>query len=185
MPRSDRATQGFYTAAFYRNMYIWLMLLSGSALFACIFQSFFYSTRWRTLPAEQTAGIKGFIVNLVIAKSSDEAQYRGAKLFMSKLNVILVQIVKQEWPHNWPSFISDIVNASKTNETLCENNMIILKLLSEEVCGSASQPASPDFPARDPCRLTRLDRDRGCGQLRMRAVGSPALPRSSTFRATR
>jgi exportin-1 len=31
------------------------------------------------------------------------------------------------------SFISDIVNASKTNETLCENNMIILKLLSEEV----------------------------------------------------
>jgi exportin-1 len=44
-----------------------------------------------------------------------------------------VQIVKQEWPHNWPSFISDIVNASKTNETLCENNMIILKLLSEEV----------------------------------------------------
>ena len=31
------------------------------------------------------------------------------------------------------SFISDIVNASKTNETLCENNMVILKLLSEEV----------------------------------------------------
>jgi len=90
--------------------------------------------RWRTLPAEQQAGIKAFIVNLVIQKSSvDEAEYRASKVFMTKLNVILVQIVKQEWPHNWPSFISDIVNSSKTNETLCENNMAILKLLSEEV----------------------------------------------------
>ena len=81
----------------------------------------------------QCNGIKSFIVNLVIARSSVEETYRAQRLFTNKLNVILVQIVKQEWPHNWPSFISDIVNASKTNETLCENNMIILKLLSEEV----------------------------------------------------
>ena len=58
--------------------------------------------RWKTLPAEQCAGVKAFIVNLVIAKSSDEESYRSQKLFMSKLNVILVQIVKQDWPHNWP-----------------------------------------------------------------------------------
>lgn len=45
----------------------------------------------------------------------------------------MVQILKREWPKNWESFISDIVGASKTNETLCQNNMIILKLLSEEV----------------------------------------------------
>jgi len=89
--------------------------------------------RWKTLPPEQCAGIKSFIVNLVIQRSTTEEEYRGNKLFMSKLNVILVQIVKQEWPHNWPTFISDIVNAGKANETLCENNMLILKLLSEEV----------------------------------------------------
>lgn len=39
----------------------------------------------------------------------------------------------QDWPLKWPSFIPDIVAASKTNETLCENSMHILKLLSEEV----------------------------------------------------
>lgn len=39
------------------------------------------------------------------------------------------QILKYEWPRNWPTFISDIVGASKTNESLCQNNMIILKLL--------------------------------------------------------
>lgn len=73
---------------------------------------------------------------------------------------MLVQILKQEWPHNWPTFISDIVAASKvsplcaqlarlrnpvlsqhtmrycsiqTSESICENNMEILRLLSEEV----------------------------------------------------
>lgn len=41
--------------------------------------------------------------------------------------------MKYEWPKNWPTFISDIVGASKTNESVCQNNMEILKLLSEEV----------------------------------------------------
>ena len=43
------------------------------------------------------------------------------------------QILKREWPKNWQSFIPDIVGASKTNESMCQNNMVILKLLSEEV----------------------------------------------------
>ena len=43
------------------------------------------------------------------------------------------QILKQEWPQNWKDFIPQIVESGKTNETLCGNNMQILKLLSEEV----------------------------------------------------
>lgn len=39
----------------------------------------------------------------------------------------------QDWPHKWQSFIPDLVAASKMNETLCENSMYILKLLSEEI----------------------------------------------------
>lgn len=45
----------------------------------------------------------------------------------------VLQILKQDWPHRWKSFIPDIIGASRTSETLCENSMIILKLLSEEV----------------------------------------------------
>ena len=105
-------------------------------------------------PRAQCNGIKSFIVNLVIARSSDETQYRSSKLFTNKLNVILVQVVKQEWPHNWASFISDIVNASKTNETLCENNMIILKLLSEEARARAPHAArAPYTCTRAPAHL--------------------------------
>ena len=45
----------------------------------------------------------------------------------------LSQILKHEWPHNWAGFIPELVEASKTGEVICENNMQILKLLSEEV----------------------------------------------------
>ena len=45
------------------------------------------------------------------------------------LGYAFLQILKFEWPANWPAFIGDIVGASKTNESLCQNNMIILKLL--------------------------------------------------------
>lgn len=90
-------------------------------------------TRWKMLPKEQQEGIKQFIVGLVIKISSSEDTSDKQKTFLAKLNLILVQIVKKEWPKNWPTFISDIVGASKSNESLCKNNLIILKLLSEEV----------------------------------------------------
>ena len=44
-----------------------------------------------------------------------------------------MHILKQEWPHNWPNFVEGLVNHSQTSEVQCENNMAILKLLSEEV----------------------------------------------------
>ena len=65
--------------------------------------------------------------------SSDEAVMHQERVFIGKLNLTLVEILKQEWPHNWPSFIGDLVGSSKTSEVLCENNMQILKRLSEEV----------------------------------------------------
>mmetsp|Transcript_13608 Transcript_13608/g.29205 ORF Transcript_13608/g.29205 Transcript_13608/m.29205 type:complete len:1087 (-) Transcript_13608:62-3322(-) len=90
-------------------------------------------TRWKVLPAEQREGIKNYVVGKVIQVSSDEGLATTEKVFLSKLNLTLVQILKQEWPHNWPSFIPDLVGSSKTSEVLCENNMHILKLLSEEI----------------------------------------------------
>ncbi|XP_047132277.1 exportin-1 isoform X2 [Hydra vulgaris] len=90
-------------------------------------------TRWKMLPFEQREGIKQFIVGLIIKISSCEETAEKQKIYLNKLNLILIQVVKQEWPKHWPTFISDIVGASKSNESLCKNNLIILKLLSEEV----------------------------------------------------
>ncbi|CAI8039372.1 Exportin-1 [Geodia barretti] len=90
-------------------------------------------TRWKALPQDQREGIRKYIVGLVIKLSSDQQTLQQQKVYIYKLNIILVQIVKQEWPQNWTTFVSDIVGASKTSESLCTNNMAILKLLSEEV----------------------------------------------------
>lgn len=90
-------------------------------------------TRWKVLPRPQCEGIKKYIVGLIIKTSSEQQILEKEKVYLGKLNMILVQILKYEWPRNWPSFISDIVGASKTNESLCQNNMTVLKLLSEEV----------------------------------------------------
>ncbi|KAL0382514.1 UNVERIFIED_CONTAM: protein EXPORTIN 1A [Sesamum calycinum] len=65
--------------------------------------------RWNALPAEQRDGMKNYI------------------------SEVIVKILKHEWPARWRSFIPDLVAAAKTSETICENCMAILKLLSEEV----------------------------------------------------
>ena len=89
--------------------------------------------RWATLPEPQREGIKTFVSNLVINLAADEQAFRTQRSYVGKLNVVLVQLAKQDWPHRWPSFISDLVGAAKTSEPLCENCMAILKLVSEEV----------------------------------------------------
>ncbi|KAJ2160132.1 Karyopherin transporter [Coemansia sp. RSA 552] len=90
-------------------------------------------TKWKILDEEPRNGIKNFTLRLIIEQASTEESLRKNRVFLSKLNLILVQILKQDWPQKWPDFIPDIVSSSRTNLALCENNMSILKLLSEEV----------------------------------------------------
>ncbi|KAI3750946.1 hypothetical protein L2E82_21881 [Cichorium intybus] len=89
--------------------------------------------RWNVLPVEQRDGMKNYISEVIVKLSSNEASFRQERLYVNKLNIILVQILKHEWPARWRSFIPDLVTAAKTSETICENCMAILKLLSEEV----------------------------------------------------
>ncbi|XP_042007739.1 protein EXPORTIN 1A [Salvia splendens] len=89
--------------------------------------------RWNALPVEQRDGMKNYISEVIVKLSSDEVSFRRERLYVNKLNIILVQILKHEWPARWTSFIPDLVAAAKTSETICENCMAILKLLSEEV----------------------------------------------------
>ncbi|GLT70232.1 hypothetical protein SLA2020_423260 [Shorea laevis] len=76
------------------------------------------------------------VLEVIVQLSSNEASFRMERLYVNKLNVILVQILKHEWPVRWRSFIPDLVAAAKTSETICENCMAILKLLSEESLNS-------------------------------------------------
>lgn len=91
------------------------------------------STRWKVLPEDERQGIRNFIVNLCVSWSNDDETFRTQKSLINKVNLTLVQILKQEWPANWPSFIPEIVGSSRSGPNVCENNMTILRLLSEEV----------------------------------------------------
>ncbi|KAJ7582831.1 CRM1 C terminal-domain-containing protein [Mycena floridula] len=91
------------------------------------------TTRWKSLPEGQRQGIRNFVVGITVKVASDETLMRKEKTYINKLNLALIQILKQEWPHNWPTFITELVESSKTNLSLCENNMVIMKLLSEEI----------------------------------------------------
>ena len=47
--------------------------------------------RWGALPDEQREGIRNYISNLIIKLSSDEVAFRRERVFLNKLNIILVQ----------------------------------------------------------------------------------------------
>uniref|UniRef100_A0A0N4ZS17 Exportin-1 n=1 Tax=Parastrongyloides trichosuri TaxID=131310 RepID=A0A0N4ZS17_PARTI len=94
------------------------------------------TTRWKSLPREQCDGIKSFIVGLVLTVCNEVNTLdtnHAAKAYLKKLNWVLVNIVKQEWPTHWPTFITEIVASSRSSESLCANNLYILRLLSEEL----------------------------------------------------
>lgn len=78
-------------------------------------------------------GIRNFVVSFIIQTSSTEESLRNQRVLLNKLNLVLVSILKQEWPHNWPTFINEIVSSCHSSLPICENNMAILRLLSEEV----------------------------------------------------
>lgn len=78
-------------------------------------------------------GIRNFVVNFIIQCSGSEESLKAQRTLINKLNLVLVSILKQEWPHNWPTFINEIISSCHTSLSICENNMSILRLLSEEV----------------------------------------------------
>ena len=91
------------------------------------------NTRWKVLPRDQCLGIRNFVVSQILEASKTEESLKQQRTFVNKLNLTLVNILKQEWPHNWPTFINEIISSCHTSLFVCENNMVILRLLSEEV----------------------------------------------------
>jgi hypothetical protein len=47
--------------------------------------------RWNALPVEQRDGIKNYISDLIVQLSSNEVSFRTERLYVNKLNIILVQ----------------------------------------------------------------------------------------------
>ena len=112
--------------------------LSDTKFFALSVLESVIQKAWNAISPDQREALKNYISTQVITACSDPA----ASGFLSKLNGVLVEIVKHEWTKTWGSFIPEICGAAKTSQPLCENTMNILKLLSEEIFDSSSRPLS-------------------------------------------
>jgi exportin-1 len=91
------------------------------------------SKRWKILPAQQTTGIRTFVIQTAVKLSSTRESLQQHKATLGRLNRVLVEILKKEWPHNWPTFMQELVASSRRAESVCANNMDVLQILSEEV----------------------------------------------------
>ncbi|EJS43580.1 crm1p [Saccharomyces arboricola H-6] len=89
--------------------------------------------KWKLLPNDHRIGIRNFVVGMIISLCQDDEVFKTQKNLINKSDLTLVQILKQEWPQNWPEFIPELIGSSSSSVNVCENNMIVLKLLSEEV----------------------------------------------------
>lgn len=90
-------------------------------------------TRWKTLPLDQRQGVRNFVGTMCMEWASTPEIFENQRTLLNKADLTLVEILKQDWPQHWPSFIPDITASSRSSVEVCENNMTILRLLSEEV----------------------------------------------------
>jgi exportin-1 len=95
------------------------------------------SQRWKALDEPTRKGIRNYMVSKILQTVKEvEGPQKGnreTQALLRKLNEGLVTVLKQEWPHNWPTFIDEMVSSGKSSEDICENNMKILGLLYEEI----------------------------------------------------
>ncbi|OAF70610.1 hypothetical protein A3Q56_01637 [Intoshia linei] len=90
-------------------------------------------TKWHEWDQKNIESIKRYLVHLMMNSSENQEKYNKNRVFVHKVNQVLVLIVRRVWPHNWPSLIDDIMESSKTNDTICINNMNFVKQLSQEI----------------------------------------------------
>ena len=95
----------------------------------------FIKEKWNLLDENSKLNLRNFMVTLLIKYVTDNAFYSNPQnsFVINKLNIVIVIIAKNEWTTTWPNFISELCNSSKSDPNLCENNMKLLILLSEEI----------------------------------------------------
>ncbi|KAJ9450543.1 Exportin-1 [Diplonema papillatum] len=91
------------------------------------------NTRWHILPRDQQLGVRNFVVNIIMKLAQNPAGPGKDRVLIEKLNDTLVQVLKKEWPANWPTFIDDIVKSARASDAVLENNLAIIRQLSETI----------------------------------------------------
>ncbi|CAD8058197.1 unnamed protein product [Paramecium primaurelia] len=90
-------------------------------------------TKWNLIREESRQGLKGFILKQLLHFGAKDQHDSIEESLLNQINMIIIQILKHEWKTTWVSFIPEICELSKTDQNLCENNLKLLRLLSQEI----------------------------------------------------
>ena len=64
--------------------------------------------RWKWLAMEERAACKAALAPIVIAASAVAADTKEGEICAAKLEGMLVQLLKQDWPEGWPDFLPSL-----------------------------------------------------------------------------
>lgn len=86
-------------------------------------------SRWSLFNEEMKTGLRQYVFSTAI-----ELSVSSPGIILQKFNVILVEIVKRDWPRKWPTFISDLITVSQsTSMAVTTNSLEIFRMINEEV----------------------------------------------------
>ncbi|KAL3230641.1 hypothetical protein RNJ44_01090 [Nakaseomyces bracarensis] len=91
------------------------------------------ATIWNVLPDEQRVGVRNFVVGMIISMCQDPVLFQRERTLLNKANLVLVHILKKDWPDRWPQFIDELIGSSQSSVEVCLNNLLILRLQAEEI----------------------------------------------------
>ncbi|OHS99277.1 hypothetical protein TRFO_08546 [Tritrichomonas foetus] len=83
---------------------------------------------WNNFPDDEKSNIRDFIL-VNIMKMIDEGQFHYT---ISMADSALIEILKYDWPNNWPSFLQELSNVS-TDAPKLTNAFVILKSLADDI----------------------------------------------------
>lgn len=89
----------------------------------------FIKQNWSILEDDPKNAIMRLIINYINHESTIQENEANAIM----IDQAFVEILKYDWPSKWGTLISDLVEESHSSTVLCINNLVILKLLAEEI----------------------------------------------------
>lgn len=89
--------------------------------------------RWSLLAEAQKEGVREYVVETILEYAVKGAERQEAELLLKQLNMILIEIIKREWPEKWPTLIPDLLAASRGECWVCQNTFELLGTLVDAV----------------------------------------------------
>lgn len=104
-------------------------------VYALTIFSNFVQLRWETVPIDNKTQFRNFIAQFInnITSNPDPNLTDNNRQYLARYaNLVLLNILKYDWPQSWPNFIPDILEASHSSPSMCANTFFILQSLAQE-----------------------------------------------------